>query len=64
MTAAEITPPEAKVLEPTAPKANAVRRFLAIPAGLAGIIGLLLILASYRVARHFGFNVAPGRGAV
>jgi peptide/nickel transport system permease protein len=45
VTAAEVTPPEAKVLEPTAPKANAVRRFLAIPAGLAGTTGLLLILA-------------------
>ena len=45
MTAAEVTPPEARVLEPTAPKANAVRRFLAIPAGLAGTIGLLVILA-------------------
>ena len=44
MTAAEITPPEAKVLEPVAPKANAVRRFLSIPAGLTGTIGLLLIL--------------------
>jgi peptide/nickel transport system permease protein len=44
VTAAEVTPPEARVLEPTAPKANAVRRFLAIPAGLAGTIGLLLIL--------------------
>jgi peptide/nickel transport system permease protein len=45
VTAAEVTPPEARVLEPTAPKANAVRRFLAIPAGLAGTIGLLVILA-------------------
>ena len=45
MTAAEVTPPEARVLEPTAPKANAVRRFLAIPAGLAGTTGLLVILA-------------------
>ena len=45
MTAADVTPPELKVLEPTAPKKNAVRRFLAIPAGLAGSIGLLVILA-------------------
>jgi peptide/nickel transport system permease protein len=45
VTAAEVTPPEARVLEPTAPKANAVRRFLAIPAGLAGTTGLLVILA-------------------
>ena len=45
MTAADVTSPELRVLEPTAPKKNAVRRFLAIPAGLAGSIGLLVILA-------------------
>ena len=34
---------------------------VAAAAGLLnGIIGLVLILASYRIARHFGFNVAPG----
>jgi putative aldouronate transport system permease protein len=34
---------------------------VAAAAGLLnGVIGLVLILASYRVARRFGFNIAPG----